>query len=84
MASASAPVPALVVDVSSTAIDVSENNNVIEEVVANSSLLSKIDMATCITGGLGAGIFRPMLAARFAGALGPKSDQKKPKKNSIF
>lgn len=79
MASASS-----VVDVSSATIDVSENNTVIEEVVANSAFLSKIDMAMCITGGLGAGIVRPALAARFAGALGPKSDQKKPKKNSIF
>jgi hypothetical protein len=68
-----------VVDVSSITMDVSA-----EEVKQDSflaSIMSKIDMATCIGGGLN---HRHMLAAAgFAGALGPKK-QTAPNKNSIF
>ena len=47
------------------------------------SIMSKIDMATCIGGGLGSGFGRPALAAGLAGALGPKKHTA-PNKNSIF
>ena len=69
-------------DLSNGVVDVSA-----EEVKQDSFLsviMSKIDMATCIGGGLGPGLnHRHMLAAGFAGALGPKK-QTAPNKNSIF
>ena len=75
-------------DLSNGVVDVSA-----EEVKQDSflaTIMSKIDMATCIGGGLGpssgsGSIFnhRPALAAGFAGALGPKK-QTAPNKNSIF
>ena len=73
------------VDISNTIMDVSA-----EEVKQEkqdsflASIMSKLDMATCIGGGLAPGSvsgFR--LAAGFAGALGPKKPTA-PNKNSIF
>jgi hypothetical protein len=69
-------------DLSNGVVDVSA-----EEVKQDSflaTIMSKIDMATCIGGGLGPILHRPALAAGFAGALGPKAGQKKPNNNSIF
>jgi hypothetical protein len=71
-------------DLSNGVVDVSA-----EEVKQDSflaTIMSKIDMATCIGGGLGSGSglnHRHMLAAGFAGALGPKKPTA-PNKNSIF
>jgi hypothetical protein len=69
-------------DLSNGVVDVSA-----EEVKQDSflsAIMSKIDMATCIGGGLGSGFsHRPALAAGFAGALGPKKPTA-PNKNSIF
>ena len=68
-------------DLSNGVVDVSA-----EEVKQDSFLsviMSKIDMATCIGGGLGPGFGRHALAAGFAGALGPKKPTA-PNKNSIF
>jgi hypothetical protein len=70
-------------DLSNGVVDVSA-----EEVKQDSflaTIMSKIDMATCIGGGLGpgSGFRHPALAAGFAGALGPKK-QTAPNKNSIF
>jgi len=72
-------------DLSNGVVDVSA-----EEVKQDSFLsviMSKIDMATCIGGGLGpgsvSGFGRHALAAGFAGALGPKKPTA-PNKNSIF
>ena len=67
-----------VVDVSNTTIEQEVNQ---DSFLA--SIMSKIDMATCIGGGLGSGFGRPALAAGFAGALGPKKSTA-PNKNSIF
>ena len=69
-----------VVDVSSTII--------VEEVKQDSflaTIMSKLDMATCIGGGLAPGFIsgHHALAAGFAGALGPKKSTA-PNKNSIF
>ena len=73
-------------DLSNGVVDVS-STMIVEEVKQDSfiaSIMSKLDMATCIGGGLAPGSvsgFR--LAAGFAGALGPKKPTA-PNKNSIF
>ena len=71
-----------VVDVSSTMIVEEVKQEKQDSFIA--SIMSKLDMATCIGGGLAPGSvsgFR--LAAGFAGALGPKKPTA-PNKNSIF
>ena len=71
-------------DISSISMDVSAGEVKQDSFLA--SIMSKIDMATCIGGGLGpvSGFsHRPALAAGFAGALGPKKSTA-PNKNSIF